>query len=194
MLFKTVRWVLAHQFFCQNFIILFFGRLVCVAVSVGVMFQKNKITDIIKPVAESAAEEYGCRVIGVFFKKEKDGNILRITVDGNKITLDICADISTKISEWLDANEKNIPFAEYVLEVTSPGPDRALTTKEDFERFINNTVLIVTKSKAADGRKKYLGKIKEVTDTTVKIYVEKESAEFTLELNDIAKTRLEYLC
>ena len=155
---------------------------------------KNKFVDVIRTIAESAASDYGCTVVAISFKKEKEGYILRITIDGDKITLDTCADVSLKISEWLDNNADSIPYDGYILEVTSPGPDRALKSKEDFKKYIDKTVLIITKNKAADGRKRYLGRIIDVTDDAVKIYVEKESAEFTLELNDISKTRLEYEC
>lgn len=192
MVTSCARWVLSHQFFCQKLRELFIGSLDTVVV--GKMFQKNKIINIVKPVAESAAADYNCKILTISFKKEKEGNVLRITIDGDKVTLDTCADISSKVSEWLDTHENNIPFSNYILEVTSPGPDRKLVTREDFEKFIDKTVLIITKNKAADGRKRYLGRIMCVSDDTVKIYVEKESAEFTLELNDISKTRLEYEC
>lgn len=156
------------------------------------MLRKNKVTDLVKPVAEKIAKDFNCQVLDVTYKKEREGYILRITIDSEKLSLDTCADISLKISDWLDENERIIPYKNYNLEVSSPGPERQLKTKEDFLRFIGKSSLVITKNKADDGRKRYLGTIKEVTDESVKLYVEKESAEFIIQLNNISKARLEY--
>ncbi len=156
------------------------------------MIRKNKIADLVKPVAERFSREHNCNVIDVTYKRERGEYILRVTIDSDNLSLDTCANISLKISDWLDENDKIIPYKNYNLEVSSPGPDRPLKTKDDFLRFINKSVLIITKNKADDGRKRYLGKIKEVTDETIKLYVEKESAEFYIQLDNINKARLEY--
>ncbi len=181
------RWVLAHQFFCQKI-----KNISDICVYLEVVLQKNKFTDLVRPIADEAANTYDCKVLSVSYRKERDGYVLRITIDGDKISLDTCANISLKISDWLDENESSVPYKNYNLEVSSPGPERPIKTKEDFERFIGKTVLIITKTKASDGRKRYLGKIKEVTDLLVKVYVEKESTEFTINLDNISKARLEY--
>ncbi len=170
----------------------FFKPAVLAAAVAGEMFQKNKAAKTVRPAAEAAAAEYGCSVVSLSFVREKDGPVLKLVIDGDDLSLDTCADVSSKFSEWLDAHEKDIPFDGYVLEVSSPGPERPLVTREDFERFIGKTALIITKNKAADGRKRYLGRIKAVGAETVTVYVEKESAEFALEFTNISKARLEY--
>lgn len=154
------------------------------------MFHKNKVAEIARPAAEVAAAEYGCRVLSLSFVREEDTSVLRVIVDGKDLSLDICADISSKFSEWLDAHEKDIPLAKYILEVSSPGLDRPLITREDFERFIGKNALVITKNKAADGRKRYLGRIKVVGTDAVTVFVEKESKEFVLEFENIRSANL----
>ena len=154
------------------------------------MFHKNKIAEKARPAAEAAAAEYGCRVLFLSFVREEDTSVLRVIVDGEDLSLDICADISSKFSEWLDAHEEDVPLAKYVLEVSSPGLDRPLITREDFERFIGKDVLVITKNKEADGRKRYLGRIKIVGADAVTVFVEKESKEFVLEFENIRSANL----
>ncbi len=154
------------------------------------MFHKNKVAEIARAAAEAAAAEYGCRVLSLSFVKEKDTFVLRVIVDGKDLSLDTCADISSKFSEWLDVHEKDIPLVKYVLEVSSPGLDRPLITRDDFERFIGKNALVVTKNKAADGRKRYLGRIKTVGADAVTVFVEKESKEFVLEFENIRSANL----
>lgn len=157
------------------------------------MSSKKEIVDTIRQVAIKAANEFGCRVMTVGFKKELGDTVLQVIVDGDEpISVDKCADISRKMSEWLDAHEKDIPYADYLLEVSSPGGMRQLSTKEDFERYLNLLVQIETKSKAADGRKRYKGRIQSVNEISVTIYVAEESAVFDLALGDISKARIEY--
>jgi ribosome maturation factor RimP len=52
--------------------------------------------------------------------------------------MDECARLNREIGSLLD--EKEIIQSRYVLEVSSPGLDRPLKTKEDFTRFINREV------------------------------------------------------
>lgn len=154
------------------------------------MLHKNKVVEMARPAAEAAAAEYGCRVLSLSFVKEKDVSVLRVIVDGKDLSLDTCADISSKFSEWLDAHEEDVPLAKYILEVSSPGLDRPLITREDFERFIGKDVLVITKNKMADGRKRYLGRIKTVGADAVTVFVEKESKEFVLEFENIRSANL----
>src|ERR1700679_60056 len=59
------------------------------------------------------------------------------------ITHEDCAAFSRDFSVLLDV-EDLVPGDEYLLEASSPGPDRKLSRREDFERFSGSLVKIQT--------------------------------------------------
>ncbi len=142
--------------------------------------------------AEKVACKYNCKVLDITLKPEKKTYTLRVTIDGDNTSLNICADISRELSVWLDDHENEIKCSSYNFEVSSPGPDKKLVTEQDFINCINKTVYFETKTKAADGRKRYKGKVIFCKNGIVHIYTKEESAEFDIVIADIAKARIEY--
>ena len=67
------------------------------------------------------------------------GGLLRLYIDSpDGISVDDCERVSRAVSETLDAAD---PIAsEYTLEVSSPGLDRVLRTREHFARFAGERV------------------------------------------------------
>ena len=88
-----------------------------------------------------AVESLGAKLYDIVNAKEHDRNIFRVLVTAEKgISLDKCAEISRMISPILDVDE---PMnGEYVLEVSSPGIERKLRTKEHFKASIGEKVKI----------------------------------------------------
>jgi ribosome maturation factor RimP len=72
--------------------------------------------------------------------------VLRVRADrpdgapGHGITVDDCARISRSLEEYLDGLP-TVPAA-YVLEVSSPGVERPLVRRRDYERFVGQEVAI----------------------------------------------------
>jgi ribosome maturation factor RimP len=67
--------------------------------------------------------------------------VLRLVIDGpSGVTLDQCAEISRQASALLDVSDP-IRHA-YTLEVTSPGLDRKLYRRHDYQRFAGRTVKV----------------------------------------------------
>ena len=88
-----------------------------------------------------AVESLGANLYDIVSTKAHDRNIFRVlvTAEGG-ISLDKCAEISRMISPILDVDE---PMnGEYVLEVSSPGIERKLRTKEHFKASIGEKVKI----------------------------------------------------
>jgi ribosome maturation factor RimP len=66
------------------------------------------------------------------------------------VSVDDCAQVSQAVSEALEVAE---PIAgQYTLEVSSPGFDRILRTREHFERFVGERVAVELKL-PIDGRR-----------------------------------------
>lgn len=86
--------------------------------------------------------------------------------DGAGMTVDDCADISRTISAVLDVED---PIAgAYTLEVSSPGIDRPLVKRGDFERFAGFEARIETVQPVA-GRKRFRGRLMGVTGEEVRL-------------------------
>ncbi len=72
--------------------------------------------------------------------------ILRIRVDfpdsvpGQGVTVDDCARVSRELEPWLD--EHPLVPEKYTVEVSSPGVERPLNRRRDFERFAGQEVAL----------------------------------------------------
>lgn len=156
------------------------------------MGSKEEFIKTFRIIAEDAASQSGCSVLSITFNSTKEGKILKIVIDGEDTNLEVCATISRLLSEWLDEHAREIPVVDYFLEVSSPGIDKPLKTLKDFEKLLGKLLYIETKTKAADGRKRYTGRLQKIVKETLFLYVEKESAEFAITLDNVSKARAEY--
>ena len=136
--------------------------------------------DMLMPVAASAATAHNLEVYEITLRSERSGKVLRVSLDG-KVTLEQCADISRTISNWIDSlPEDMIPYNNYSLEVSSLGLDRPLRSHKDFASQMDKLCSIQTKNKDSSGRRRYKGRITEVTAESVTIFIDEESKSFTL--------------
>ena len=80
------------------------------------------------------------------------GGLLRVYIDHTDgIDVDDCADVSHQLSGVLDVED---PIkGNYILEVSSPGLDRPLFSKRDFERFAGSRVSIKLRVKLQERRR-----------------------------------------
>ncbi|SDH38184.1 ribosome maturation factor RimP [Roseospirillum parvum] len=79
-----------------------------------------------------------------------------------QVSVDDCADISRALSAVLDVAD---PIDEaFVLEVSSPGLDRPLTRRADFDRFAGREVRLETAFTVA-GRRRFKGVLKGLAQT-----------------------------
>ena len=119
---------------------------------------KNIIADYLKI--------QGLDLIDLIYRYEGKDLILRILVDKPQggITLEECAQLNKQIGNILD--EKDILQTRYVLEVSSPGLDRRLKTKSDFNRCINRRVRFFL-NEAIGGKMECEGIINKVEDDAV---------------------------
>jgi len=112
-------------------------------------------------VVEFAVETEGYALVDVEIKGGSGGRVLRLFIDkpGEGITLGDCQRVSRLLGPMLDV--ENIIEGRYYLEVSSPGVNRRIRKREDFERFVGSKVKIHTRS-PVDGRRKFTGVIEGV--------------------------------
>lgn len=132
----------------------------------------------------------GVEFFDVTLRREKGGNTLRVTVDGEDVDLDKCAEVSRFVSHFLDSEEMGLN-GRYILEVSTPGLDRPLKNENDFKRFKGRVCKIVLKEPVLDSRKNFRGEIVEVQSGKVIIFVKDENNSFEIEIKNIKKSTLD---
>jgi ribosome maturation factor RimP len=103
----------------------------------------------VREIAARVARERGLEILDLGFVREHGRQILRVTLDrpwpgptaNDGVTLEDCARVSEEMSTILDV-EDPVPD-RYTLEVSSPGLDRPLRRREDYERFEGRLAKIV---------------------------------------------------
>jgi len=100
------------------------------------------------------------------------------------ISLGECALLNRLVRQALD--EKNI-FGEYSLEVSSPGLDRPLKTKEDFTRCLNKQAVFFLND-LINGKCEWKGVINRVNETAV--FIEQAGEVLEIPLIKINKAKL----
>ncbi|MDB2461431.1 ribosome maturation factor RimP [Gammaproteobacteria bacterium] len=145
---------------------------------------KNEIAELIKPTILSMGYELWGLNVG------QQNNSLKFTlyIDSvNGINIDDCEKVSNQITHLLDSED--VCGSEYVLEVSSPGFDRILITKDHFSRYLKEKVKVKLKW-LVNNRKNIKGIIKEVTDDCVIINDENESYEIKYDSIDSARLKI----
>lgn len=101
------------------------------------------------------------------------------------MSVDDCARLSREVSVILDV-EDPLP-GEFLLEVSSPGVDRPLTRKKDFERWQGFDTKIELEL-PIDGRRRFKGKMTSFDGTDITL--ETDEGVVTLQYSDVSKAKL----
>lgn len=113
--------------------------------------ESDRLTKLIEPVVVGL----GYELVGIEF--DSRARILRIYIDHESgILLDDCSRVSYQVSGLLDV-EDPIP-GRYQLEVSSPGLDRPLWKRGDYERFRGAVVRVQLRT-PIDNRRRIKGAI-----------------------------------
>lgn len=115
--------------------------------------------------------------------------MLRIYIDKpGGVTHGDCEVVSHQVGTLLDV-EDLIPHS-YTLEVSSPGIERGLYKRADYERFAGSRVKLRT-SEAINGQRNFRGKLLGINGDTVSL--ETDAAGLVeIPLGSIAKANIEY--
>ena len=142
------------------------------------MSKTDTIHDAIVPVVASLGLD--------LYDLEMNRGILRISLTKRGgINLDELAQANNAIGAKLDELD---PFSSrYTLEVSSPGFDRPLRTREHFKRYVGSRVHVESLL-PRDGRRRWTGQLTAVGDAGVTLEVDGQIVE--LGLNEIKTARL----
>ena len=126
----------------------------------------NRVEEAVEKIAEEILANTDYELVDVEYVKERDW-FLRVYIDKEGgIGLDDCQEVSGLLDEKLE--ELNIINDRYILEVSSPGLDRALKKEKDFKCEMGK-VVDITLYKAIDGEKMITGKLTGYTKDIITI-------------------------
>jgi len=144
----------------------------------------ERIAQLIAPVVD----ELGYDLVRV----QMQGGARRATLqimaerrDRKAMVVDDCARLSRAISNLLD--EADPIDGEYTLEVSSPGIDRPLMKRADYERFLGHEAKLET-DQPIDGRKRFQGTIASLDGDTVML--DSAGTVFPLPLAQVKSAKL----
>jgi len=147
---------------------------------------EEKLREVVLPVIEG----FGIELVDVVYAFDAGGRVLRVLIDKpGGVTVEDCSRVSRELSTILDVED--VVKGGYSLEVSSPGLDRPLIKRKDFENALGKEINVKTK-KAIEGRRNFnrvtLEGISEDDRISVK---DPEGRLYEIELSGIEKARLE---
>lgn len=146
----------------------------------------NMTEEIVTPILEEEKLE----LVDIEYVKEGKDFFLRVYIDKEGgVGLNECELVSEELSEQLD---KHDPIkGAYFLEVSSPGAERPLKTKADFEKHVNKNIYVSLYA-PIDGEKEYEGILTRFEDDVVTLEYKVMTRTKTIDIpfNKIAQARL----
>lgn len=150
----------------------------------------KKIVTITEELVQSIVDEMNLELVEVEFVKEGSQQFLRVYIDKEGgVDIEDCGKVSERLSEKLDEVD---PISEaYFLEVSSPGVERKLKTKEDFIKYLGSYVYVKT-YEPIDGEKEFYGDLKafENDQITLEVKVKTRKKEIVIPFDKVAKANL----
>ena len=155
---------------------------------------ETRLLSVLEPILSS----HRLDVVELVWRGDPSGRVLEITLEkpgstrsGEGITIDLCSEISRKLSAQLD--EQEVISGNYRLEVGSPGVERALYTADDFRRFAGQEVKIKTKEPMSEeglvGQKTARGTLFGVENES-DVMLSTDAGQLKLPLASISSARL----
>ena len=111
----------------------------------------------LRGLAQRAAEPFGLEVAWVELKRHGGSILFRVFIDQESgVRLVDCERVTERLGVLLDVED---PIeSSYTLEVSSPGLDRPLWSKKDYERFTGRLARIKTRQQL-DGKRHFRGRL-----------------------------------
>jgi ribosome maturation factor RimP len=141
-----------------------------------------RVNDLLEPLFSAE----GMELVYVEYQREAGGRTLRLFIDRpGGVTLDDCIYISRQSNDLLDVYLEDT--GPYRLEVSSPGLNRPLAKKTDFEKFKGNRVQVRT-HRPIDGKNKFKGILLGISEDLVNLSINDQTV--TIPHEEIKMARL----
>jgi ribosome maturation factor RimP len=148
--------------------------------------KSGEVVAKVNTIAEPLCRAEGVELVHVEYQGEPNGLILRVYIDKpGGVTLDDCVLISRQLNDLLDIHLEEC--STYNLEVSSPGSDRPLSRRQDYERFKGEVARIKT-AELIDGSRNFKGVLMGTSDENINIMVENRVC--SIPFTEIQRARL----
>ena len=149
---------------------------------------EGSIEQRVQELAGRVAVENGLELVHAEVAGPEGHPILRVFIDKPEgVTHEDCSAVSLHLGTILDVED--FIHSAYTLEVSSPGLERGLYKREDYERFAGRPARMKTRT-ALNGQRNFRGRIIGLEGETV-IFEDKTSGRIRVRLEEIAKANLE---
>jgi ribosome maturation factor RimP len=148
----------------------------------------RSVAERVREIAEQAAIDHGVELVHAEVAGPEGQPTVRLFIDKpGGVTHDDCAKVSLQLSTVLDVED--FIHSAYILEVSSPGLERGLYKRADYERFTGSQAKIKARS-PINGQRNFRGRILGVEDRNV-ILEDLTSGRVEVPLDGIVKSNLE---
>lgn len=145
---------------------------------------KFKSLSLVEDLASKLIAQTDCEFVDCDLKKIAGSLTLIIYIDKKGgVSLEDCEVVSKLLDEPLDELDVT-NGASYNLNVSSPGLDRPLTKPIDFERNLQQEI-VVKLFAARDGKKEFVGTLTAYSETGFDLVVDNQKIEF--KFSEVAK-------
>ena len=148
----------------------------------------DSIAGRVQELAERVAIDHGLELVHAEVAGPDNKPIVRVFIDKPQgVTHEDCSEVSTHLGTILDVED--FIHAPYTLEVSSPGIERGLYKRADYERFAGSLAKMKTRQ-PINGQRNFRGRLIELDGDEV-VFEDKTSGQVRVPLNLITKANLE---
>ena len=146
------------------------------------------IAERIVEIASRVCVDHGLELVHAEVAGPDGKPIIRLFIDKPAgVTHNDCAEVSLHVGTILDVED--FIHSPYTLEVSSPGLERGLYKREDYERFAGHPAKLKSRV-AVGGQRNFRGRIIGLDGTNV-AFEDQTSGRVLLPLDEIVKANLE---
>jgi len=149
---------------------------------------QNSIAERVQELAERVAIDHGLELVHTEVAGPENKPIVRVFIDKpHGVTHDDCSDVSLHLGTILDVED--FIHASYTLEVSSPGLERGLYKRADYERFAGSDAKLKTRQ-PIEGQRNFRGRILGVDENDV-LLEDRTNGRVRIPFGIITKANLE---
>ena len=148
----------------------------------------SSVEERVRTIAERVAIDHGLELVHAEVAGPDNKPIVRVFIDKpNGVTHKDCSEVSLHVGTVLDVED--FIHASYTLEVSSPGIERGLYKRQDYERFAGSLAKLRTR-RPINGQRNFRGRLLGIDGEDVLIE-DRTSGRVTVPFEVIAKANLE---
>ena len=152
------------------------------------VMESRSVAERVSEVAEQAAIDHGVELVHAELAGPEGHPIVRVFIDKpGGVTHEDCSAVSLQLGTVLDVED--FIHSAYTLEVSSPGIERGLYKRADYERFAGSLAKIKART-PINGQRNFRGRIVGVDGNKV-IIEDRTTGHVEIPVDEIAKGNLE---